>query len=311
MTRLLGQRLRLEFEPGETWAYSNSGYLLLGNLIEVASGKSYWDFLRERIFAPLGMEATRSSDPRAVIPHRASGYGWRDAGFVNRGALSENAYAAGAIASTIVDMARWEAAIQEGQLLSKRSWDEIWTALTVSRGATPPFSYGFGWVVDREHGGRAVLHSGGTPGFSSAIRHYRDDGIGVIVLANHGDRIVDHLALEISGMVLPARARERPPSDPDRARTERLTTTLRELLSGKPNAKLFTPAMQLFLKTSTGRGLSEWIASHGELKSLTYSQTEPAGEDSTYRYRALVGETHLWFSFTLTKDDKIAQVYWW
>ena len=311
MTRLLGQRLKLEFAPGETWAYSNPGYLLLGNIIERASGKPYWEFLSERIFAPLGMPATRSSDPRALIPKRAAGYGWRGAQFENRGALHENAYAAGAIASTIRDMARWATALQRRELLSRKSWDEIWTPLTVSRRAVPPFSYGFGWVVDFEHGKRAVFHSGGTPGFSSAIRRYPDEGLAVIVLANHGDRILDHLPMEIAAIVSPALAREQPTPDPDPARNERLTTALRGMLNGKPDPKLFTPAMQLFLQTSSGRGLGEWVASHGDLKSLTYSQTEPAGENSTVRYRALVGQAHLWFSFTVTRDEKIAQVYWW
>ena len=175
----------------------------------------------------------------------------------------------------------------------------------------PPFSYGFGWVVDQEHGKRAVFHSGGTPGFSSAFRRYPEEGLAVIVLANHGDRIIDHLPLEIAGIVAPSLAREQPSADPDPARTQRLTSALRNLLRGKPDRKLFTPAMQLFLQTSNGRGLAEWMASHGELKSLTFSQAEPAGENSTLRYRASIGDTHLWFSFTVTKDNKIAQVYWW
>jgi CubicO group peptidase (beta-lactamase class C family) len=311
MSRLLGTRLKLEFKPGETWAYNNSGYLLLGNIIERASGRTYWEFLRERIFAPLGMNATRSSDPRALIPRRAAGYGWHDASFVNRDALHENAYSAGAIVSTIADMARWAAAVQESKLLSQQSWDEMWTPLAVSRSSAPPFSYGFGWVIDREHGSRAILHSGGTPGFSAAIRQYLDKRLAVIVLTNHGDRILDHLPMEIAGIVAPQLAREQATADPDPARSERLKAALRGLLSGKPDAKLFTPAMQLFLKTSSGRGLSEWIASHGELKSLTYSQTETADENSTLRYRAVLGDAHLWFSFTVTRDEKIAQVSWW
>lgn len=311
MTRLLGRRLKLEFAPGETWSYSNSGYLLLGNIIEAASGKSYWEFLRERIFAPLGMSASRSSDPGSLIAQRAAGYGWRGGQFENRGALHENAYAAGAIASTIRDIARWAAALDRGALLSRRGWEEIWTPLRVSRSPVAPFSYGFAWVVDHEHGKRALFHSGGTPGFSSAIRRYPDDGLTIVVLANHGDRILDHLPMEIAGIVSQPLAREQPASDPNPARSEKLTSALRGMLSGKADPKLFTPAMRLFLQTSSGRGLSEWVAAHGDLKSLTYSQTEPAGENSTLRYQALVGDARLWFSFTVTPDEKIAQVYWW
>lgn len=110
---------------------------------------------------------------------------------------------------------------------------------------------------------------------------------------------------------MPSLARAQGAADPAPARTERLTSVLRRLLSGQPGAKLFTPAMQIFLETGSARGLADWVSSHGELISLTYSQREAAGDNSTLRYRALVGDAHLWFSFTLTPDGKIAQVYWW
>ena len=306
MTRMFTERLKREFEPGETWAYSNSGYLMLGDIIERVSGKSYWEFLHARIFAPAEMTATRSSDPRAIIRNRAAGYGWRDGAYENRPALTENAYAAGAIASTIEDMVRWEAALQQRKLLSARGYEQIWTPLTVSRGAIPPFSYAVGWVIDHERARKAAFHSGGTPGFSSAIRRYVDDGLAVIVLANHGDRIIDHLPMEIAGMVYPPVAR-RPAADPDPARSRRLEAALRGLWSGKPDPRAFTPAMQLFLTTATGRGLWEWIASHGELKSLTYVESE----QSTLRYKASVGDAELWFSFTMNGANQIAQIYWW
>jgi CubicO group peptidase (beta-lactamase class C family) len=310
MTRLFAGRIELEFQPGETWAYSNTGYLLLGDIIERASGHSYWEFLRARVFAPAGMHATRSSEPRAVIRDRAAGYGWSHGALEKRSPLSENAYSAGAITSTIADMTRWAIALDAGGLISTASRDRIWTPLTVRRGPVPPFSYGFGWVIDRERGHRAVFHSGGTPGFSSAIRHYPDDGVTVIVLANHGDRILDHIPLEIAGMVLPQLAR-REGADPDARRSERLAQVLRAVIAGNADSREFTPAMQLFLSTATARGLGEWIASHGELKSLRLVQTEDAGTHTVQRCRAVVGDARLWFSFTLTAKNEIAQIYWW
>jgi CubicO group peptidase (beta-lactamase class C family) len=309
MTRLFASRIAQEFPPGETWAYSNTGYLLLGDVIERVSGQSYWEFLRTRMFEPAGMHATRSSEPRSVIRGRATGYGWNGGGFENRPALSENAYSAGAVASTIADMARWAIALRGG-LISNASRDQLWTPLTVTRGPIPPFNYGFGWVVDRERGRRAVLHSGGTPGFSSAIRHSPDDDVTVIVLANHGDRILDHLPLEIAGMRLPHLARS-DRADPDPRRTQRLQEALRGVLAGDPRPGDFTPAMRVFLSTASGRGLAEWIASHGALKALRYAQTEPAGPLHVLRYRAQMGDAELWFSFTLDAENEIAQIAWW
>jgi D-alanyl-D-alanine carboxypeptidase len=81
-------KLPLEFQPGETWAYDNTGYYLLGIVIEKASGKSYWQFLDERIFKPLDMNATRNTDPRPVVPNRASGSEWKNDHFENRPTLA-------------------------------------------------------------------------------------------------------------------------------------------------------------------------------------------------------------------------------
>jgi CubicO group peptidase (beta-lactamase class C family) len=311
MTRLFAERVRREFPAGATWAYSNTGYLLLGDLLERVSGRSYWELLRERLFVPAGMRASRGSNPRAVIRHRAAGYGWHQGEFENRGALSENAYSAGAIAATILDMVAWEAALQRRKLISETRFREMWTPLTVNTGPTPPFNYGFGWVIDQEQGHRAVLHSGGTPGFSSAIRRYVDDGLSVIVLANHGDRVLDHIPMEVAGLVYAPVARASSAADPDPEQSTRLTALLRGLLAGKADVASFTPPMQLFLTTATGKGLWEWIASHGELTSLTYVQTERTGSNTTLRYRAQMGSARLWFSFTLTPTGEIAQIYWW
>lgn len=299
MSRLFFERLSLEFAPGETWAYSNSGYLLLGDIIERVSGKPYWDFLRDRVFVPLDMSSTRSSEPRALIPNRAAGYGWREGAYENRAALSENAYAAGAIVSTIRDMARRAAALHEGRLLKKTSWERIWTPLTVTGGGPPPFRYGFGWMIDDD----AVLHSGGTPGFSSAIRRARAGGLTVIVLANHGDRILDHLPVDLAGIVDPALARDIAPSDPDPARTRRFETVLRGLMAGEPDLDRFTPAMQRFLRTASGRGFWDWIASHGALQSLRFA--------TGAHYRAVLGGAEVWFTFHLTEDGTIAQITSW
>jgi D-alanyl-D-alanine carboxypeptidase len=310
MTRLFATRITQEFPPGQTWAYSNTGYLLLGDVIERVSGRSYWEFLRTRVFTPLGMHATRSSEPRMVIPDRGAGYGWSNGAFENRPALSENAYSAGAIVSTVADMANWAVALETDTVLSKASRDQLWTPLTVASGPTAPFSYGFGWVVDQERGRRAVLHSGGTPGFSSAIRHYPGEGLTVIVLANHGDRIVDQIPLEIAGIVRPELAR-REGIDSDPRLTNRLADALRGVMTGQADPRQFTPAMRAFLSTATARGLGEWIASHGALAELRYAQTETVGTGRTLRYRAVAGSAQLWFSFTLTSDDEIAQIYWW
>jgi hypothetical protein len=86
---------------------------------------------------------------------------------------------------------------------------------------------------------------------------------------------------------------------------------LRNVTAETPDARDFTPAMQAFLSTAAARGLGEWIASHGALTALRCSQAEPLGEHRVLHYRAVVGDALLWFSFTLTAGNEIAQIYWW
>src|SRR6266576_1355133 len=128
-------KLPLEFQPGESWAYDNSGYYLLGIIVEKASAKSYWQFLDERVFKPLGMNAMRSTDPQPIVPNRASGYEWKNGRFENRPVLLPAiAFSAGSLLSSVEDIAKWDAALYTEKLLKKSSLVQIWTAVATNDG---------------------------------------------------------------------------------------------------------------------------------------------------------------------------------
>ena len=305
-------KLPLEFQPGETWAYDNTGYYLLGIVVEQASGKSYWQFLDERIFHPLGMTATRSTDPRLIVPNRASGYEWQNNSFENRSVLTPFvAFSAGALLSNVEDLARWDASLYSEKLLKKSSLDQMWTANTAKGRAAAPFGYGFGWFIDSYHGHHIVQHSGGTMGFSSVIYRFVDDRFTVIILTNHTDRIVDQMAIDIAGIYLPALRRPHGGPDPDPKISLRLKEVLSSLLEGKHDSTLFTPAMNVFLSTATGREFWKWFASHGGLESFTFSDREEVGNNRVFGYRVVVREKHYWVSFTMQKDGLVARVCFW
>ena len=309
IAKLFFEKLQLEFPPGETWSYSNSAYLLLGNIVEKASGKTYWEFLDERIFKPFGMRASRSSEPRAIVPRRAAGYEWRGDHLENRPAVTENAYAAGSIVSTVQDLAKWDAALTAGKV---PRLDLMWAPNEARGRAIAPFNYGFGWFVDTWHGRRLISHAGGTPGFSSLLYRFMDDRLTVIVLTNHTDRVLDHLAVDIAGLYVPALARptaER--ADPDPERSRMLREILLGLFEGRHDPARFTPAMQTFLKTTVGKGIWGWTAADGPMKSFTFSESEKGGDAHILRYKAVLGNVTRWFSFTLTGDGRVAQVFWW
>jgi CubicO group peptidase (beta-lactamase class C family) len=175
--------LPLEFVPGEKWHYSNSGYYLLGMVIEKVSGKSYAQFLDERIFKPLGMTHTSYGDDERIIPGRVSGYGREGDKFSNADFISMTVpFAAGSLVSSVDDLALWDRAIRDGKLLGKAGWARVFTPAKLKDGSSS--HYGFGWVVGALQGRPTLWHNGGIPGFNSAIVRLPGDGVVAIVLCN-------------------------------------------------------------------------------------------------------------------------------
>jgi CubicO group peptidase (beta-lactamase class C family) len=282
-------KLPIEFEPGETWAYANTGYYLLGLVVEQASGEPFWQFLAARMFKPLGMTATRNTALRPFVANRASGYEWQHNAFAKRPVLTPFvAFSAGALLSNAEDLAKWDVALYSEKLLKRASREQMWTPASARDGRVAPFSYGFGWFIDSYHGHRLVQHSGGTPGFSSAIYRFVDDRLTVIILTNHADRIIDQLAIDIAGIYLPALRRPQGGPDPEAQTSLKLKEVLSGLLQGKHDPALFTPAMRVFLSTATGKAFWQWFAAHGELKSCTFSDCEDAGDTRVFRYKVVL-----------------------
>ena len=189
--------------PGEKFAYSNVGYRLLGMLIEKASGQSYWDFLEQRIFRRIGMEVTRNSDPKTIIPNRARGYGISGGNPENREPVTASAaFSQGALISSVLDMVKWDAALDSERLLKRTSLDQMWTPVRLNDGTT--YNYGFGWYLRPVPGHRTVAHGGGLPGFSTFIRRFIDDKLTVILLSNCETADTGRIALGVAGLYVPA-----------------------------------------------------------------------------------------------------------
>lgn len=192
--RALFEPLPLDFAPGERYSYSNSAYCLLGMVIERVSGLLYGDFLRERVFAPLGMRQTQLLTHEAVIPQRADGYGL-PAGMAPGAAPGEVSayerapwisqsvvYAAGAIASSLDDMMRWDAALREGKPLEAATQARMTTPVALNDGRR--MGYGLGWGLTTYRGRPVVHHAGGVPGYSAFYGRFVEDDLSLIVLSN-------------------------------------------------------------------------------------------------------------------------------
>ena len=182
----------LEFNPGTAWKYCNTGYNLLGFIIENVSGKNYWDFMRERIFEPLGMSRTTNRRPSAIIPDRAAGYEQTNHVWINRDYDLTDVFSAGAIASTAGDLARWNASLDAGTLLHEPSRELMWTPARLEDGSDT--QYGFGWRIDQWQGHPDIGHGGSTSGFSASLQRFPHDKLAVILLTNTDEQIASVLA---------------------------------------------------------------------------------------------------------------------
>jgi len=176
----------LAFAPGESFAYCNTGYNLLGFMIEKASGQPYWEFLSAHVLRPLGMSQTQNRDQKTIILNCASGYEKEGERLVNRDSDLTDVFSAGAMVSTIVDMAKWNAAVDSRKLLQAGSWDQIWTGYKLNNGKVS--SYGFGWRLEDYKGRKNIGHSGSTSGFSASLQRFPADKLAVIVLCNSGEQ---------------------------------------------------------------------------------------------------------------------------
>jgi CubicO group peptidase (beta-lactamase class C family) len=172
-----------DFDPGTQMHYSNTGYLMLGMIIEHLTGMSYGQFLQQTFLTPLGMRDTRSCDNRVLIPHRARGYHADSGVLINAQTFDMTHLSpAGGLCSTARDLFTWSRALYRGRAVTADSY-RLMTTETPLPGRQRSF-YGFGLDVWSMAGHRWVWHDGGMPGFRSRVVTFPDDSVIVIVLAN-------------------------------------------------------------------------------------------------------------------------------
>ena len=175
----------MDFAPGTNWSYDNSGYVVLGMLIEKATGRSWGDDLAERFAKPLGLSDTRNCMTEPLIPRRALGYDSKDGQWINAKYLAmSQPFSAGAICSTVGDLIRWNRALHTGKVVSAESYRLMTTADgAATKGAR---QYGFGLQIDSVAGRKAISHGGGIHGFITANTWIPSAELSVTVLTNSG-----------------------------------------------------------------------------------------------------------------------------
>jgi CubicO group peptidase (beta-lactamase class C family) len=200
-----------EFDVGTAMIYNNSAYILLGHIIEKASGMSYEQYVEEKLFAPLGMSGSRYCDNAEIVPGRASGYQIQGPN-MRRAMLNDHTwpYSAGSLCSTAGDMVAWLHALHGGRVLTPQSYRDMTAPSQLNDGT--PLRYGMALSVGPDVGGDMMIgHGGAIGGFNAQASWYPDAQLAVVVLMNsNGPVSPSALASELASEILPAPARAQP-----------------------------------------------------------------------------------------------------
>jgi D-alanyl-D-alanine carboxypeptidase len=282
-------KLPLHFKPGTRWEYSNTNYIALGRVVEVASGMPYATYVRTHVFAPAGMTQTTMIAAEPQLVDFATPY-WR--GEKGKGALAPApplmdvwAGAAGAIVSTVGDLAKWDLALQAGKIVTAPDLRLMTSSGALDNGK--PTGYGFGWMIDTFDGHERVWHNGGTFGSSSSNVTFPTDGVDVIVLENLADAPTSGVADTIFETIFPevaAAANQAAPGE-DPAVTLRAQRLIDEAIHGSVPSSELAPAVAKILTPALQQQVSEQLTSLGPVKAVIFKQKIAHGDDLTYVYR--------------------------
>ncbi|MRI42169.1 class A beta-lactamase-related serine hydrolase [Stenotrophomonas sp. MH181796] len=282
----------LDFAPGSRWSYSNTGYILLGRVIEVVSGERYVDYVRRHLLEPLGMRHTFTLADTGRLQGMAVGYR-HEAGVLRRSPYFHPDWsgAAGALVSTLDDLARWDHGLSEGRVVSQAGYREMITPVHTGEGGSA--DYGLGLFVNAVYGQARIGHTGGSQGFTTADEYFPDFGLRIIAFTNLGDKAPEAgvtLTNAVFSALHPAivAAWSRPAPGEEVAVTARARATFEQLQAGHGYAD-FSANLRARLEAGMGAGLSKAVAPYGKPATLIFKGTQASERGTMYRYVATFG----------------------
>ncbi len=298
---------KADFAPGDKWLYNNTGYYLLGMLLERLEKKPYRELMRDLITDPLGMANTDLYLTSEVVPNRAKGYSVLSGGRVVNAPYMDMGwpFAAGSLMSTASDMVKWDAAQGSGKLLKPESWKQMWTPTVLNDKST--FPYGFGWGLSKLPGSEVIEHGGAIPGFQAQISRFPSKKLSVIVLSNALPGMTEKLAQEIAAALDPSLAKpvDAKIEDKDPTLTARLRKLFEASLVGKADPNEFAEDMRKRLFPDAILVARDQIAPLGPLKSFELIGESTSGESKIRVYGVTLGTTRLKLTHVLDATGKI------
>ena len=300
--------LKLEFEPGARWSYSNTGFVLLGILMHKASGRFYGEILKERLFDPLGMKTARMISEADIVPNRAAGYRLVDGEIKNQEwvAPTLNTTADGSLYLSLRDYIAWDLGLRAKAVLKSQSWSQVYTPVSLRSGK--PYPYGFGWFVDQSNGKPWYYHGGAWQGFTTAISRYLGDDLTVVVLTNSADadpyKFVDGIATIFDAQVAKLRPTQ-PIPDSEPAVAERVKKLLVLAAEGKLVPEDLAHIRAGFFPEGA-KYYKDMLGPLGAPKQLSLLERRQLGDDQSNRYAALYGDKTYFVRVDFGPDGKVS-----
>lgn len=191
----------MDFEPGEKFLYNNSGYVLLGHIIEIITGESYADFIQKNIFDKVGMSNSHYGSMKKLINNRATGYQQNDNGYVNADYLSLTLpYAAGSLMSNVDDLLKWQKALNTNKLISQKTYEKAINGSSLNNGEH--IVYGYGLSAGKIQGSKSISHGGGIFGYTTQGIYMPEEDVFVSVLTNCDCNSPGGVANRITALVI-------------------------------------------------------------------------------------------------------------
>lgn len=288
--------LKLLFEPGTRWNYSNVAFEILGFLVHKVSGQFYGDFLRDRVFGPAGMKTTRIISEADIVPHRAAGYRLEKGELKNQEWVSPtwNSTADGSLQLSILDFLAWDKAVRARAVLKPGSWAQVFTPVKLISGRTYP--YGFGWEVDEDVGQLRIQHGGTWQGFRAQITQFPKEELSILILVNQVNSSVETLVDRVAEIFNPKLVlSDEPVGVLDTGMADRIRTLLAKARDGKLAPEDWSVQYPQFSEAAAH--LQKVLAPFGEPERFLLIRRMERGDD------------HITICQALLKDKKILEVY--
>ncbi len=304
------QGKKLDFTPGTKWEYSNTNYYMLGYIVQRVSGMPWSAYIRQHIFARANMSESSFMQDEPGMADLATGYTRYKNRIDPTGNYAGWAGGAGAIVSTAADLAKWDAALFNGKIISA-----VDLKLMTSPGPLPALDgnarYGFGWVIDSYDGQARLWHNGGTIGFSASNEVYPKQSQAIVVLSNR-ESGTDSIAQKTFDTLHPefVATQNKAAAGEDRAVTARIKITYSSLMSGHLDRAQFTKEAQKGITPDAVAPLKQLVAPMGRAETWVYRGSQEKNGATTYTYRVTFSSGMMLNVYmTLDKNNKIA-AYW-